>query len=277
MEWNGLFGLIYGLLGGFFEFLPVSPQANQAVMLKVSGLNAPGYGMAFAIHIGALAAVILSYYGKISKLLREQKIAARPKRNRKRQPDFVSLMELRLLKIAGIPVAISCLIAPWLSQHFSGLWVMTILTVLNGVFVLLPQHMARANKDARSLSPLDATLMGAGGILGILPGISRVGVLTSVGSMRGADRQFGLDFAYLLSIPALAGLCFGDLAMMVIAGDPQAGALFFPGVLACIAAFGAGIAGIQLMRFLAVKSGFESLAYYNWGLAMFGFIIYLIG
>ena len=277
MEWNGLFGLIYGLLGGFFEFLPVSPQANQAVMLKVSGLNAPGYGMSLAIHIGALAAVLLSYYGRISKLFREQKIAARPKRNRKRQPDFVSLMELRLLKIAAIPVTASCLIMPWLSRFFDQLWMLVLLTVLNGVFILLPHYMARANKDARSLSPLDASLMGAGGILGILPGVSRVGVLTSVGSMRGADRQFGLDFAYLLSVPAIGALCIGDLAMMAIAGDPQAGALFFPGVLACIAAFGAGVAGIQLMRFLAVKNGFESLAYYNWGLAMFGFIIYLIG
>lgn len=277
MEWNGLFGLVYGFLGGFFEFLPVSPQANQAVMLKVSGLDTPGYGMALAIHMGALAAVILSCYSKISKLHREQKIAARPKRIRKRQPDFISLMELRLLKIAAVPVSVSCLIMQWLSRFFDQLWVMVLLVTLNGVIVLLPQHMARANKDARSLSPLDATLMGACGVLGAFPGISRVGAITSVGSMRGADRQFGLDFAYLLSVPAIGALCIGDLAMMAIAGDPQAGALFFPGVLACIAAFGAGIAGIQLMRFLAVKSGFESLAYYNWGLAMFGFIIYLIG
>lgn len=277
MEWNGLFGLLYGLLGGFFEFLPVSPQVHQAVMLKLSGLNTPGYGMALAVHLGALAAVTLTHYSRISKLVRERKIAARPKRSRKRQLDVVSLMELRLLRIAAVPVALSCVAAPWLSRFFGELWVLAILVVLNGVFVLLPQYMAQANKDARSMSPLDAALLGAGGVLGLLPGISRVGVLTSVGSMRGADRQFGLDFAYLLSVPAIGALCIGDLAMMAIAGDPQAGALFFPGVLACIAAFGAGVAGIQLMRFLAVKNGFESLAYYNWGLAMFTFIIYLIG
>ena len=277
MEWNGLFGLFYGLLGGFFEFLPVSPQVHQAVMLKLCGLNTPGYGMALAVHIGALAAVVLSYYSRISKLHREQKIFTQPKRRRRRQPDIISLMELRLLKITAVPVTMSCLIMPWLSRYFDRLWVLVLLAVFNGILILLPHYMARANKDARSLSPLDATLMGAGGALGALPGISRVGVLTAVGSMRGADRQFGLDFVYLLSIPALAALCIGDLAMIVTAGDPQAGVLFFPGVLACITAFGAGMAGIQFMRFLAVKNGFESLAYYNWGLAMFAFIIYLIG
>ena len=41
MEWNGLFGLIYGLLGGLFEFLPVSPQVHQQVLIKVAGLDAP--------------------------------------------------------------------------------------------------------------------------------------------------------------------------------------------------------------------------------------------
>lgn len=277
MEWNWLSGLVYGLLGGLFEFLPVSPQVHQRLLLKLAGLDAPGYGLSFAVHLGALAAVIVSCYTSISKLTREQRIASRPKRSRKRQPDFVSLMQLRLLKIAAVPVALSCLLAPWLSQYVDGLWLLAVLAVLSGIVVLLPQYMTRANKDARALSPLDATLVGLGGVLGALPGFSRVGVLTSVASMRGADRQFGLEFAYLLMIPALAALCIGDLGMIIFAGTPQASVSFFAGVLACAAAFGAGFAGIRLMRFLAVKDGSEGLAYYNWGLAMFTFIIYLIG
>lgn len=277
MEWNWLSGLVYGLLGGLFEFLPVSPQVHQRLFLKVAGVDAPGYGLSLAVHLGALAAVIVSCYASISKLARERKIAARPKRSRKRHPDVVSLMELRLLKIAAVPIMLSCLLAPWLSQYIDGLWLLAVLAVLNGVVVILSQYMPRANKDARSVSPLDATLVGLSGVLGALPGFSRVGLITSVASMRGADRQFGLEFTYLLTIPALAALCIGDLGMVVFVGDPQAGALLFPGVLACIASFAAGFGGIQLMRFLAVKDGFESLAYYNWGLAMFTFIIYLIG
>ena len=277
MDWNGLFGLIYGLLGGFFEFLPVSPQVHQTVFLKISGLESPGYGLSFAVHLGALAAVIMAHYDRLSRLMREHKISTQPKRRRKRPSDFATLMELRLLKIAAVPVALSCLLTPWLSQYLGRLWILALLVVLNGILVILPQYMTRANKDALSLSPLDVTLIGAGGILGALPGISRVGVLTSVASMRGVDSRFGLDFAFLLSVPALIALCIADFAMMVIGGNPQAGALFFSGILACIASFGAAMAAIQLMRFLSVKNGYESLAYYNWGLAMFAFVIYLIG
>lgn len=277
MDWNWLFGLIYGTLGGFFEFLPVSPLLHQKTLVQLTGLDAPGYGMSLAVHLGALAAVVLSYYSNIAKISRERKIASQLRRKRKRQPDVVSLMQLQLLKVASVPVVLSCLLSAWIGRYFNRLWLMALLAVLCGVVVLLPHYMARANKDARSLSPLDATLIGLSGIFGVLPGFSRVGTLTAVASMRGADRRFGLDFAYLLSIPALAALCVGDLAMIIIAGDPKAGVLFVPGVFACLAAFAVGLVGIRLMQFLAVKDGYESLAYYGWGLSMFTFVIYLIG
>lgn len=277
MEWNWLLGLIYGALGGLFEFLPVSPQVHQEVFRKLTGLENAGYGLSFAVHLGALAAVIFSYYGSISKLLHEQRIAGQPKRRRKRQPDFVSLMQLRLLKIAAVPVILAGILSPWLSQYVDRLWLLAILTALSGIVVLLPHYMSRANKDARALSPLDATLIGLGGVVSAVPGFSRVGLLTSVASMRGADRQFGLEFTYLLVIPALAALCVGDLGMLIFTGAPEVGVSFFTGVSACAAAFGSGVAGIRLMRFLAVKDGYESLAYYSWGLTMFTLILYLIG
>ena len=277
MEWNGLIGLIYGLLGGFSEFLPVSPDAHNTIILKLLGLDQPGYGMSLAVHIGCLAGVILSCYPRLNKLFQERAILRQPKRIRKRQPDVVSLMEFRLLTMAAVPVVLSCLFTPWLHQYFSRLWVLILIVVLNGIVVLLPHYMSRANKDARSLSPLDATLMGLSGILGAIPGMSRIAAVNAVASMRGADRQFGLEFTYLLSIPALIVLSIVDIFMMVSAGYPQAGAMLLPGILACIAAFGASLAGVKLMRFLAVKVGYESLAYYNWGLAMFIFVIYLIG
>lgn len=277
MDWNWLFGLIYGTIGGFFEFLPVSPLLHQRVLLKLTGLDAPGYGMSLAVHLGAFAAVLLSYYSSITKMNRERKIATQSKRSRKRQPDVVSLMQLQLLKTAAIPVILSCLVSPWIVRNFDRLWLMALFAILCGIVVLLPNYMARANKDARSLSPLDATLIGMSGILGVLPGFSKVGMMTAVASMRGTDRSYALDFSYLLLIPALAALCVGDLAMIIIAGDSQAGVLFFPGVLACLASCGMGFVGIRLMQFLAVKVGYESLAYYNWCLALFTFVIYLIG
>ncbi len=276
MEWNWLWGLVYGLLGGLFEFLPVSPQIHQEVLRKLTGLDAPGQGMALAVHIGALAAVTVSCLSKLSKLSRERKLAAQPPRRRRRQPDIISLSELRLMRIAAVPLVLSCLVSPWLSLYVGKLWQLALLATVCGLVVLLPQHMPQANKDARGMSPLDAVLMGLGGMLGTVPGLSRMAALTSVGSMRGVDRSFAFEFSCLLSVPALCSLCLGDLGMLLFGNGGPATA-FFPGMLACIASFGTALAGIRLMRFLAVKDGYEGMAYYNWGLAMFTFTIYLIG
>ncbi|MBE6958206.1 MAG: undecaprenyl-diphosphate phosphatase [Ruminococcaceae bacterium] len=277
MEWNGLWGLFYGLLSGFFEFLPASPQAHQLVLQKLTGLPSPGFGMAFAVHLGALAAVLLSYYPLLGKYRREQKLRRQPRRSRTRQPDAAALMEYKLLKIAAVPVVLSCLASSWLSQYFQRLWVLALLVIFNGVVVFLPHYMSHANKEARTMSPLDATLIGLSGMLGALPGFSRVGSLNAVASMRGLDGQFAVKFVFLMMIPALVASCLGDLGMLVLSGNTQNHVPFITAALACFAAFAAAMAVIRLMRFLSVKGSFEALAYYNWGLAMFTFIIYLIG
>ena len=275
MNWNVGYSVIYGLLGGLFEFLPVSPDAHQALLLRLAGLGQPGYGMSLAVHIGALAAVIFSCFGKINKLALERRIAALPPRKRKRQPETVSLSELRLLKTAAIPVVLSCLLAAFFHSYLNRFWLMVIFVVLNGVFIALPHYLTRANKDARSISPLDALLIGLCSILGILPGLSRMGILISAGSIRGMDRNFCLDFTYLLAIPWLIALCVIDIAMLILQGP--AGAAFVHTLFALLASFGAGVAGIRMMRFLVVKNDSEGFAYYNWGLAMLAFVIYLIG
>lgn len=278
MEWSVISALIYGALGGLFEFLPVSPEIHQKLMLKLTGLTPSDSSLSLAVHIGALLAMILACYGKIGKLYREQKIAALPHRHRKRQPDTVSLIEIRLLKTAGIPAALSCFLAAFLQSYLNRFWLLAILVFFNGIVIALPQYMTRANKDTRSVSPLDVFLMGLSGVIGMLPGFSRMGVLYSVGAMRGMDRQYCLDFTYILAIAWLAALCVVDIGVMVFSGGVAfTGTTFFNGVFACVAAFGAGFGGIQLMRFLIVKNDLGGFAYYNWGLAMFAFIFYLIG
>lgn len=277
MEWNWLLSLLYGAIGGFFEFLPVSPQVHLKLLEKLTGVPDPGMALSLAVHLGALTALVVSLWGRIGKLTREKKIAQRPKNRRKRQPDTVSLMELKLLRIAAVPICIACLLTPWLSRYFNELWMMAGFAVLGGIIVMLPQYMNQANKDARSLSPLDAVLIGMSGCLSVFPGISRVSSITAAASMRGGDRQFSWQFCCLLLIPALICLSIGEVGVQILAGGSYASISLFLCVPACAAAFAAAIAAIRLMRFLAVKAGYEAFAYYNWGLAMFTFIIYLIG
>ena len=47
-------------------------------------------------------------------------------------------------------------------------------------------------------------------------------------------------------------------------------------LLAALFAFAGGYAAISFMRYLTVKTGFSGIAYYNAGVAVFSFVLYLI-
>ena len=115
-------------------------------------------------------------------------------------------------------------------------------------------------------------------MLGIIPGISRVAAIIACAKMRGADQQFAIDYTFLLLIPVLVATCLVDVVFLVLGGASLfSGWMLLHGFLAMLSAAACAFAGITLMRFLAVKVGFSSFAYYSFGLGMFTFILYLIG
>lgn len=270
MDW--LEAILFGLISGLTEFLPVSAQAHEALMLKMFGTSATPL-MRLLIHGAIGLALYQSCAEQISQLLREQRLIRVPRNRRKRQPDMVKVLDMRLLRTATIVLALGFLAYPTLSAWRGDLHVVAPVLVVNGILLYIPMHMATGNKDSRSMSQLDAVLLGLAGAVSLIPGISRVGIITSAGIARGADREQALRWSLLLSIPALVILLGMDLYGIITAGLGTVSLL--ETVFAAIAAFGGAHAGIRIMRFLAVRAGFSGFAYYSWGAALFTFIMYL--
>lgn len=278
MEWNWLLSLIYGAIGGFFEFLPVPPGAQQQLLVRLTGVTEDVSALSLPVHIGCLLAVFFLYYSRLAKLRREKRIAAIPPRRRKRQPDVVSLMEAKLLRFGMVPLIAAVIATPLLAGYFKRVWVLAILVCINGIVVLIPQYLPGSNKDARGLSPLDALLIGMSGMLGVIPGFSRIAAMIACAKMRGTDQQFAIDYIFLLMMSAMAAACLTEMVFLVLGGASLfSGWTLLHGFLAMVSAAACAVAGITLMRFLAVKIGFSSFAYYSFGLGMFTFILYLIG
>lgn len=267
--------LIYGIVSGFAEFLPVSSLAHQAIFLKLLG-KANDPLLQCCAYVGALAAVLIICLPTLRRLRRERRIASVPKKRRRRQPDGATLAQARVLRMAVLSMLILLLGYGLVSRLHQRLWILALFTALNGVALYVPQYLPGANKTAQSLSALDAMLIGLSAGCGFIPGVSRVGAAVSVGLVRGTDRRYSLELALLLSIPALAVLS----VLTGLAAIPGAAALSGGLVLRCLtvmlSSFGAAYIGIFLARFLAVRAGFGGLAYYCWGLALFTLIIYLI-
>lgn len=276
MELSWLESLIYGLVSGLVEFLPISAEAHRALFLKLVGAREEP-ALRLAVHIGALLALLISCAPMLSKLRRERRIASVPKKRRKRQPDLKTMLDIRLLRTALVPLLLTFVAYPVLSDITERLWILAILLGVNGILLYTPQFIPGANKDSQSLSSLDAVVIGLGSGIGAVPGISRVSATLFASHISGTERRYALDICFLLCIPSLIVLLLFD-CWWLIAGTGSAVSfiLILQWITAAAAAFGTGYFAIFIMRFLSVKAGFSGFAYYCWGAALFALILYLL-
>lgn len=275
MQWNWLQGILYGLISGFTAFLPVPSTAHQILFETMTGAVGQAALFRLACRIGVLAALILSCRLTIRNLLRQRRLSRIPVRKRKRQPDPVSVMELRFLRAAWIPATAGMLLCGLGDKTEMSLPLLALTVLLGGVLLYLPGLFRSGNKEAPTSSVLDAVATGCGMCLSVLPGISGVAGVVSVGSLCGLNRRFALRMALLLSIPAIiVRLIFDSVALFAVGIGGFS--LVLLALLSAAAAFLGALASVGTIRFFAVKSGFSGFAYYCWGLALFIFILFLM-
>lgn len=277
MNLNWLESIIYGIVSGLTEFLPVSSQAHRIVLLELFGAGEEPVLLRLIMHLSVFAAMINGCKGALNHLRRERQLLRLPKRRRSRQPDPRTVMEMKLLKMSAVPMVIGIFLLGQRSVSLNKLIHLSLFLAINGILLYFPAYISKANKDARSLSPLDGLLIGLAGVLSAFPGISRIAGTSAASVARGADWHYTGHFCLLLSIPAILVLIILDIIALVGAG---LGTISFMIVvnymLAAAGAYFGAFYSIQLFRFLASKGGFVDFSYYCWGLSLFTFILYLV-
>lgn len=276
MDLNWFQSLLFGLASGLTDILPVSAQAHKAVLLKLFGLDGEPVILRFMIHLATLAGLYYCCQGHIMRITRQLRLSRIPKKRRKRPLDTRTLMDYKLLRMMAVPVILSFFLYHKTSRWNHSLNWIALFVLLNAVIMYLPILMPSGNKDSRSFSPVEGLLMGVGGATAIIPGISSLGATTSVLLLRGAERTFALNTALLLQMAVSAGMVVMDLIAMAEFGIEI---ISFSAIVSCILAAASAFAGvfvaIKVMRTLAVNIGFNMFAFYNLGLALFSFILFL--
>ena len=153
---------ILALISGITEFLPVSAAAHRELYQQITGCGAPGQGFILAVHIGCLAAIIACNRTKLLRLSRHKRMA-RGRRGRGRPVDPTIVLDMRLLRVAAIPVLISILFYGKAGELLSNLGFLALFLLINGFLIMLPRFLSQGNKDSKHLSMLDGLLIGLGG------------------------------------------------------------------------------------------------------------------
>lgn len=268
--------IVFGIISGLTEILPVSSQAHQSILLNLFGVSQPNGLLGLFALTGSFLAVLASTASAFKKMRREFALSKSRRRRQKKAVNYQTVFDWNFLKTATVPVILSLLLHGKISSWRELMPVVSVLLAINGLVLYVPSYLSRGNKDSRSMSGLDGLLFGLGSSLGLLPGFSRVGSGFSTALARGADGQQAFRWCLLLSVPALAGLICVE-AFAVFSGELSGLETQF--LLKCVvtaitSCIGTNI-GIRIMKAVAGRSGLEGFSYYSWGAALFSFILYL--
>ena len=277
MELNWLQSILFGLVSGAADIIPVSGQAHRLLLLKFFGVNQMPNLLALVLHLSVAAALYLSSQGQFVRMNRSRALARIPKKKRKRPLDTRSMMDWSLIKTMLVPTVIGLLLNSRVRGWSVNMFLIAGMLFVNGLILYIPQFLPTSNRDSRTLTRLEGVLMGLGAGASVLPGISTVGIMVSIASVCGIERLYGLNMTFIVKLFFLIGLMVYDVLAIITDGLGGLTVMLlaqylFTGLLS----FGASMFAIRLLRRLAPEHGFHTFGVYCWGLALFTFILNLV-
>jgi undecaprenyl-diphosphatase len=194
--------IIYAIVQGLTEFLPVSSSAHLEILPRLFGWVDPGLEFDIALHVGTLLAVVAYFFQDWVQIIAhgfgiKAGSDLELERNRKL---------LWLLAVGSIPVAIAGLIFKEKAENeWRNLFLIGAMLVIVGVVMWFAERYGKHARDLSGVAWIDSIVIGLSQALAVVPGTSRSGITIATGLFRNLDRAAAARFSFLLSTPAIAG------------------------------------------------------------------------
>jgi undecaprenyl-diphosphatase len=209
-----LLSVIFGVVEGLTEFLPVSSTAHLRICEALLGVDlGSGYWKMYTIviQLGAILCLPIYFRDRIAKFL-----STFPRGESDDKNVFTHPVSLTL--IAFLFTAVPSLLATKIiGKHLESLVVMGWALVIGGVVMWAVDVIYGAAERARTLSMEEMSLpqavwIGACQTLSaIFPGTSRSMATIAAGELCGMSRAAALEFSFFLSMPTMVAATGYDL------------------------------------------------------------------
>ena len=266
--------IIYGIVEGVTEWLPVSSTGHMILLEEIMPMNvSKSFWSMFlvVIQLGAILAVVLLYWNKIFPF------------KKTREGKYVSVKSIWILwskiLVATIPAAVIGLaLDDWIDEHLYNGFVVAIMLILVGVAFI---YVENRNKDMRptvnSLSALsykDALIIGLFQVIAaVLPGTSRSGATIIGGLLIGVSRAVAAEFTFFLAIPVMFG---ASLLKLVKFGFAFSFLEFFILIIGMLVALVVSIFVIRFLMSYIKKHDFKVFGWYRIVLGIIVLIFFAI-
>ena len=271
--------LLYGIVEGITEWLPVSSTGHLILLDEFLSLNvAPELGAEFAdefwsmfevvIQLGAILAVVVMFFTKLN-----------PFAGTSEKKKATWSMWGKVL-VASLPAAFFGIVFDKILEKISGrdidgwlynAWVVATALIVYGIlFIVIEKHhegkSARIN-DIESISYKNAFVIGVFQMLAIIPGTSRSGSTILGSMMLGLSRTAAAEFSFFMAIPAMAGgsliKALGFLDYVSEAGVSVPAAAWIVLVVASAVAFAVSMVAIKFLMDFVRRHSFSVFGVYR--------------
>lgn len=266
--------IVLGLVQGLSEFLPISSSGHLALLQSLFEINEDKViFFAVLLHIGTLVSIFVVYHKDIYALIKELFLlfkdifTGKGLRIEERPIRKLGIMII----VSSIPTAImGLLFSDYIDKIFGSLTVIAICWIITGFILLFSEKLKNNKKEIEGMKYRNAIFIGICQGLAIMPGISRSGS-TIVGSLvTGLKREFAVEFAFLISIPAILGSAILEFPKAIKAGiEPST---IGPMIVGFLVAAISGYFAITTMIKIVSKHKMRYFSYYVWIIGLGTFI-----
>lgn len=258
-----LHAIIFGIIEGVTEFLPVSSTGHLTIAEKLLGYQIDNVGVtAFTaiIQVGAILATVVYFWKDIVRVGTAwvQGIIGGHKDNADYRMGWGII-------IGSIPIAVvGLLFKDQIETGLRSLWFVAAALILWSGVMYWAETRAPQNRHEKSTTWKDTLFIGVAQCIALIPGVSRSGATISASLYRGFDRMTATRLSFFLAIPAL--LAAGALEAATRVHDVSSSVGWTPTLIGTVVSFiSAYIVVAWLIKFIATHS-YKSFIVYRLGL-----------
>jgi undecaprenyl-diphosphatase len=189
--------IIYGIVQGLTEFLPVSSSGHLEIAKAIFGddkVKEEGMLMTVVLHAATALSTLVIFRKDVAEIL-------------KGLFQFKNNVETRfalMIIISMIPAAfVGLFFEDQIDAFFTGnILLVGFMLLVTGLLLLLAD---KAKVTEKGVTPFNSLIIGISQAIAILPGISRSGATISTSVLLGIDRGKAARFSFLMVVPLILG------------------------------------------------------------------------
>ncbi|MBO8230122.1 undecaprenyl-diphosphatase [Prochlorococcus marinus str. MU1404] len=258
--------ILYGLIQGLTEFIPVSSTAHLKVISLFLRIEDPGPSLSAIIQFGSVLALFWYFKNDIFSLRRKYSKISFEYLVRKNLFKSILIGTIPIMMLGG---TIKVFFPYFFDNFFYSNLSIALVSFLMAIFMYIADISKKGSINLKNHGYSDSFLVGLSQAFAIFPGVSRSGITISTALVSGWERGDAAKYSFLLGIPAIS---FAAIVEFFSSFNELNSLSFYPLIVGLITTFVSSLFAINFLLRYFSSNGLKLFIVYR---IVFGVVILL--